>query len=59
MINANNLILKNLRCLSFNKEHIKTFKQLAKEMGVTMPRFYHDAILKGADVFLQEKKNVK
>ena len=36
-----------LKCLSFNKEDLQLFKETAKKKGYTMPRLYHDAVLKG------------
>ncbi len=36
-----------LKCLSFTKEDTIFFKEIAKKKGYTMPRLYHDAVLKG------------
>lgn len=37
-----------LKCLAFSPEDLQVLKETARKKGYTMPRFYHDAVLKGA-----------
>ena len=36
-----------LKCIAFTKEDTQLFKEVARSKGYTMPRLYHDAVIKG------------
>ena len=48
MKNANTFDSQFLKCVAFSKEDLQVLKETARKKGYTMPRFYHDAVLKGA-----------
>lgn len=43
-----------LRVLAFSQEDLKNIKDTAKKKGYTMPRLYHDAVLKGVAAIAKE-----
>lgn len=47
METTNRVETQFLKCLSFSKDDVQLFKETAKKKGYTMPRLYHDAVLKG------------